>query len=61
MQILEAQQSGQFICVRLPPVPAGIPIQTVQGLSINVMTFWPRVTKNDFCGMYETNQKGLLS
>ena len=52
----ESAQSGKLLCRAQPPVPAAIPIQSAQGVSIQVVTLWPVVERSDICGAYEKNE-----
>ena len=52
----ESNQSGKLLCRAQPPMPAAIPIQSAQGVSIQVVTLWPVVERSDICGAYEKNE-----
>ena len=57
----ESKQAGQLICRATPPQSAAIPIQTPQGMSIQIMTLWPIVTSADICGGYESQDESKIS
>jgi hypothetical protein len=49
----DSAQAGKLLCRAQPPVPQGIPIPQPNGISIQVVTLWPVVEKNDICGAFE--------
>jgi hypothetical protein len=50
-----SQQAGQLLCRAEPPKPQGIAVPQRDGISIQVVTLWPVVQKDDICGAYERN------
>ena len=50
-----SQQAGQLLCRAEPPKPQGIAVPARDGISIQVITLWPVVQKDDICGAYERN------
>lgn len=53
----DSKQAGKMLCRAQPPVPAAIPVQSHQGISVQVVTLWPVVEKTDICGAYERNEQ----
>lgn len=49
----DSRQAGKMLCRAQPPVPAAIPVQSAQGISVQVVTLWPVVEKTDICGAFE--------
>jgi hypothetical protein len=52
----DSAQAGKMLCRAQPPLPAAIPVQSRDGISIQVVTLWPVVEKTDICGVYEANE-----
>jgi hypothetical protein len=52
----DSAQAGKLLCRAQPPLPAAIPVQGRDGISIQVVTLWPVVEKTDICGVFEANE-----
>jgi hypothetical protein len=48
-----SKNAGQLICRANPPVMAAIPVQTAQGMNVQVIPMWAVVQKDDWCGCFE--------
>lgn len=41
------------VCRRFPPAVIGMPVPTRDGLTLNLLTNWPRVTSEMYCYEWE--------
>jgi len=48
-----SKNAGQLICRLNPPVMAGIPVPTAQGMNVQVIPMWSIVQKDDWCSSFE--------
>lgn len=49
-------------CRKEPPEAALVPVQGIGGQSAAVMSYWPQVKNDDWCGAFEPGfEKGLVS
>lgn len=53
ISLADKNSAGQMICRSRPPVPGVVSVPTQQGLSVQVLTLWPVISKNDICGEYD--------
>lgn len=53
LSLVDKQTAGQMLCRSRPPVPFAVPIQSPQGISVQVLTLWPIVQKSDICADFD--------
>lgn len=49
----QSHQAGGLICRAIPPTPQAIAVPTPQGISVQILTLWPVVKKDDVCAMHD--------
>lgn len=53
ISLIGEQANGTLMCRARPPTPFAVLVPKAEGLSIQAMTLWPQVNKDDHCGFHQ--------
>ena len=59
VQLLDNAQAGQMICKAMPPKPFAVTVPANGQLQVQVLTLWPSVNRDDWCGMWDDEVEDL--
>lgn len=59
LELVDQAQAGQMICKAMPPKPFAITVPQNGQIQVQVLSLWPTVKRDDWCGMWDDEIEDL--